>query len=47
MKENTQEIPGPTPDPQAKPVREQQAAVGKVRLITPQSEETECNAKTG
>ncbi len=47
MKEHTQEIPGPTPDPQAKPVREQQAAAGKVRLITPHNEGTECNAKTG
>jgi hypothetical protein len=47
MQEKMQEIPGPTPDPHAKSVREQQAAAGKVRLITPNNEGTECNAETG
>jgi hypothetical protein len=47
MREIIQETPGPTPEPIPNSVREQQAAAGKVRLITPHNEGTECNAKTG
>ncbi|NQS77833.1 MAG: hypothetical protein HQQ74_03815 [Methanoculleus bourgensis] len=42
MEEITQEVLDHIPDPVANPARETQIVNGKVGLITPHNEETEC-----
>ncbi|MBT0733704.1 hypothetical protein KH990_10060 [Methanoculleus bourgensis] len=42
MRESNLEVLDHIPDPAANPAREMQIVNGKVRLITPHNEETEC-----
>ena len=47
MNEIIQELHDHGPDPRAKPAPEKRFARGKVRLIPPQNEGTECREQTG